>query len=171
MLSNVMQFKLTNGEEIICQVVDWPEDDDTDYIVHNALLLMQQIVNGTRTKYMFKPWFTMAEKSDQYISISKEQIVACVYPNEILNVEYINAKREMYYRSRSKQIEPASPPSSMNDPLNYNEKDEQKKFEEMQKEILALIDEIEKSNELDEMHSDSDSPSNVIKFPGPDSIH
>jgi hypothetical protein len=169
MLSNVMQFKLTNGEEIICQVVDWPEDDDTDYIVHNALLLMQQIVNGTRTKYMFKPWFTMAEKSDQYISISKDQIVACVDPNEILNNEYINAKREMYYRSRSKQVEPALP--SVNDPFNYDEKSEQKKFEEMQKEILALIDEIEQSNELDEMYNDSDNPSNVIKFPGPDSIH
>ena len=169
MLSNVMQFKLTNGEEIICQVVDWPEEDDTDYIVHNALLLMQQIVNGTRTKYMFKPWFTMAEKSDQYISISKDQIVACVYPNEILNVEYINAKREMYYRSRSKQVEPAL--ASMNDPFNYNEKEEQKKFEEMQKEILALIDEIEQSNQLEELHNDSDKPTNVIKFPGPDSIH
>jgi hypothetical protein len=170
MLSNVMQFKLTNGEEIICQVVEWPEDDDTDYIVHNALLLMQQIVNGT-TKYMFKPWFTMAEKSDQYISISKEQIVACVYPNEVLNVEFINAKREMYYRSGYEQIKSKSLPSAMNDTFNYNEKEERRKYEEMQKEILSLIDEIEKSNALDEMYNDSDSPSNVIKFPGPDSIH
>lgn len=169
MLSNVMQFKLTNGEEIICQVVDWPEEDDTDYIVHNALLLMQQIINGTRTKYMFKPWFTMAEKSDQYISISKDQIVACVYPNEILNVEYINAKREMYYRSSSKQVESALP--SMNDPFSYNEEDDQKKFKQMQKEILALIDQMEQSNEVEEFHNDSDNPTNIIKFPGPDSIH
>jgi hypothetical protein len=165
-----MQFKLTNGEEIICQVVEWPEDDAADYIVHNALLLMHQIVNGT-TKYMFKPWFTMVEKSDQYISISKEQIVACVYPNEVLNVEFINAKREMYYRSGYKQIKSNPLPSAMNDTFNYNEKEEQRKYEEMQKEILSLIDEIEKSNALDEMYNDSDSPSNVIKFPGPDSIH
>lgn len=169
MLSNVMQFKLTNGEEIICQVVDWPEEDDTDYIVHNALLLMQQIINGTRTKYMFRPWFTMAEKSDQYISISKDQIVACVYPNEILNVEYINAKREMYYRSSSKQVESALP--SMNESFNYNEKDDEKKFKQMQKEILALIDQMEQSNEVEEFHNDSDNPTNIIKFPGPESIH
>lgn len=168
MLSNVMQFKLTNGEEIICQVVDWPEKNDVDFIVHNALLLMQEIVDGTRTKYMFKPWFTMAEKSDQYISISKDQVVACVYPNDILNIEYMNAKREMYYRSRSKKIENALP--QLEDYFNQD-KMEQKKIDQMQKEILALIDEMERNNEIEETYDDSDAPSNVIKFPGPDSIH
>ena len=154
---------MTNGEEIICQVMEWPEESDTDYIVNNALLVMQTIVNESHTKYMFKPWFTMAERSDQYISISKEHVVACVKPNDSLQTEYKNAKKEMYNRARSRTSVPA---------LEDFEKMQKQQYDQLQKEIMSLIDEMERDSHVDvDLPDDSDGGTNVIKFPGPGTVH
>ena len=102
MYPGIMQFKMTNGEEIICQVLEYPEEDDTDYVVKDALSMITRTVGTSHTKYMFKPWFTMAEREDQYISIAKDHIVACVSPNTTLYSEYRKARREMHLNSRAR---------------------------------------------------------------------
>jgi hypothetical protein len=40
----------------------------------------------------------------------------------------------------------------------------------MHDEIMSLIDEMERQSKIDDL-DDSDSGSNIIKFPGPDSFH
>ena len=39
MKDNIKQFKLTNNEEIICEVIQWPENDDVD----EAILVLSLI--------------------------------------------------------------------------------------------------------------------------------
>ena len=163
MYPGIMQFKMTNGEEIICQVLEYPEEDDTDYVVKDALSMITKTVGTSHTKYMFKPWFTMAEREDQYISIAKDHIVACVSPNTTLYSEYRKARREMHLNSRAR---PQTEEQIIADSKNQ--------YDKMQDEIMALIDEMEKRSKFDVPdlnEDDSDKPSNVIKFPGPDSIH
>lgn len=161
MYPGIMQFKMTNGEEIICQVLEYPEEDDTDYVVKDALSMITRTVGTSHTKYMFKPWFTMAEREDQYISIAKDHIVACVSPNTALYSEYRKARREMHLNSRAR---PQTEEQIIADSKNQ--------YDKMHDEIMSLIDEMERRSKIDIPDlNDSDSGSNVIKFPGPDSVH
>ncbi len=159
MYPGIMQFKMTNGEEIICQVLEYPEEGDTDYVVKDALSMITKTVGTSHTKYMFKPWFTMAEREDQYISIAKDHIVACVSPNTTLYSEYRKARSEMHLNSRTR---PQTEEQIVNDSKNQ--------YAKMHDEIMSLIDEMERQSKIDDL-DDSDSGSNIIKFPGPDSIH
>lgn len=161
MYPGIMQFKMTNGEEIICQVLEYPEEDDTDYVVKDALSMITKTVGTSHTKYMFKPWFTMAEREDQYISIAKDHIVACVSPNTTLYSEYRKARREMHLNSRTR---PQTEEQIIADSKNQ--------YDKMHDEIMSLIDEMERQSKVDVPDlNDSDGGSNIIKFPGPDSIH
>lgn len=173
MKQSTMHFKMTNGEEVICQVIDWAEgeEDAEDYIVRNALNVIQTTVRETHTRYMFKPWFTMAESSDQYICISKEHIVACTLPNDTLYNEYRRAVNQMIVSGKRKTDTPANEPMPGDDDFLARNKQE---YDKVQKEILELFQEMEKQTNLNEefdILNDSDEPSNIIKFPGPDSIH
>lgn len=159
MYPGIMQFKMTNGEEIICQVLEYPEEGDTDYVVKDALSMITKTVGTSHTKYMFKPWFTMAEREDQYISIAKDHIVACVSPNTTLYSEYRKARSEMHLNSRTR---PQTEEQIVSDSKNQ--------YAKMHDEIMSLIDEMERQSKIDDL-DDSDSGSNIIKFPGPDSIH
>ena len=161
MYPGIMQFKMTNGEEIICQVLEYPEEEDTDYVVKDALSMITKTVGTSHTKYMFKPWFTMAEREDQYISIAKDHIVACVSPNTTLYSEYRKARREMHLNSKAR---PQNEEQIISDSKNQ--------YDKMHDEIMALIGEMEKQSKVDIPDlNDSDGGSNIIKFPGPDSIH
>ena len=171
MKQSTMHFKMTNGEEVICQVIDWAEDTEDDYIVKNALNVIQTTVSDNHTRYMFKPWFTMAEASDQYICISKDHIVACTLPNNTLFTEYRRAVNQMITSSKRKP----SPLDSVQDLSSSSLVERQKaEYDKVQKDILDLIEEMERRTKDDisfDSLDDSDEPSNVIKFPGPDSIH
>ena len=171
MKQSTMHFKMTNGEEVICHVVDWAEDTEDDYIVKNALCVVQKSISDNQTRYMFKPWFTMVERTDQYICIAKEHIIACTVPNTILYTEYRRAVNEMISSSRRKP----SPLDSVQDlsPSSFTER-QKAEYDKVQKDILDLIEEMERRSKDDinfDSLDDSDEPSNVIKFPGPDSIH
>jgi len=169
--ADIIQFKLTSGEEIICQVADWAEETGEDYIVKNAMCVVQRIVDDKATKYMFKPWFALVENSSQFVCIAKEHIVACCSPNSQLLGEYGRACREMGMHSR----------------VRSNTRETEKAWEEytsgqimdmdkMHDEIMSLIDDMERRNRIERetkpvTDNDSDGGSNIIKFPGPGSVH
>lgn len=170
MKQSTMHFKMTNGEEVICQVVDWAEDSEDDYIVRNSLCVVQKTISDNQTRYMFKPWFTMVERTDQYICIAKEHIIACTIPSSILYTEYRRAVNEMISSSRKKKLSPLDSVKDLTtDDLAQKH---QAEYDRVQKDILDLIEEMERRSIDDiDILDDSDEPSNVIKFPGPDSIH
>lgn len=169
--TDIIQFKLSSGDEIICQVADWAEETGEDYIVKNAMCLVQKIVNDQATKYMFKPWFTLVENSNQFVCIAKEHIVACCSPNSQLLGEYGRACREMGMRSRVR-----SNTKGTEKAWEEYTREQMTDMDKMHEEIMSLIDDMERRNKIDEetkrnVDDDSDGGSNIIKFPGPDSVH
>lgn len=169
--TDIIQFKMTNGDEIICQIVDWAEETEDDYIVKNAMCVVQKIINDQATKYMFKPWFTLVENSNQFVCIAKEHIVACCSPNNQLLGEYGRACREMGMRSRAR-------PNSRETEKAWEEytRAQMTDMDKMHDEIMSLIDDMERRSKLEKetkpiRDDDSDGGSNIIKFPGPDSVH
>jgi len=81
------QFKLLSGEEIICEVVEWPaeDDDDAELIVKNVyeIKCMYNPMSGYRI-HSLRPWFTMQIQDDLYQSINAQYILS--EANPVLNL-------------------------------------------------------------------------------------
>lgn len=53
----VRQFKLANGEEIVCEVVEWNDADTDDIVIRKAMKIQayDDLEEGMRY-FTFKPW-------------------------------------------------------------------------------------------------------------------
>jgi hypothetical protein len=88
------QLKLTTGEELICEVMDW-ENEDNNIIIRNAMVIETTIFENNERVYMFKPWFLYLEKPTDYIILDSKSIVASAQPNDLLAIQYISAVSDM----------------------------------------------------------------------------
>ena len=59
-MNEIKHFKLSNGEEIVCDVIEWPDvdGDSPDIVVRNALKLLRlELLNEDNIRYyQFRPW-------------------------------------------------------------------------------------------------------------------
>jgi hypothetical protein len=53
----IVQMKLTSGNEVVCQVLEWPEEGSNQMIVRNALAIVNiEFDESNERMYMFVPW-------------------------------------------------------------------------------------------------------------------
>lgn len=91
-MDNIKQFKLTSGEEIVCEVIEWPEEGCSDIIVRKILQIktIDDEIRGLRMCSM-KPWLTMQEEEDCFQVINSNNITAEANPSLTLLEYYKNA--------------------------------------------------------------------------------
>lgn len=139
---SIRQFKLTNGDEIVCDVVEWPDVDDehNGLVVRNAYkIFMLNTLNPTENRYyQFRPWLVYQDNKEFFQIINADHIVAEATPADELLVHY--------YRI-------------VNDITDDNLEE---KLEELAKTLKEYMS--------DENLNDSDS-GNLIKFPGKRNLH
>lgn len=142
---DVKQFKLTSGEEIICEVIEWPEEDDegkwSDMVVRNVykIVALDQNTSGARY-YTFRPWMIYQEGEDVFQTLNWEHIIGEGNPTEKL--------LEQYFMS----IKGESP-------------DEEEAKREIQKRLEDYIENLRNMVQGQQVAGDSDSDPKVIKFP------
>jgi hypothetical protein len=80
-VSNIKQFKLVNGDEIICEVLEWATDETPDLVIRRALHLnvYDDDARGVRY-YHFKPWMMMQEGDDVFLTLNTNHIVSEANP-------------------------------------------------------------------------------------------
>lgn len=103
MMGTLIQFKLVSGEEIACEVVDFPSEEDNDFTIKNALILLRNSTNPTESQHLFKPWIAMMESDDDYISLSSDKVVALCEPTRSFRKEYAVAKSQLHSISKMRQ--------------------------------------------------------------------
>ena len=91
-LDNVKQFKLSDGEEIIAEVLEEHEDQ---IILRTPLRVIRVDVNFEKTLYTFKPWMTYVEATDHFVSLSDYHIIACAHPHDELLTQYKKAMKKI----------------------------------------------------------------------------
>ena len=97
---NLAQFKFSNGQEVVCEVMEWPEDKTQDIIVRNAMsIIMGEDQDGDRV-YMFRPWAHYLEAPDEYILVNTLHVVSTNRPSVHLEEEYKYAVTEMHKHRR-----------------------------------------------------------------------
>lgn len=146
-MKDIKQFKLTNGEEIITEVLEWPgiDDDSTelaDMVVRNTykIVAIDQTIDGHRY-YTFRPWMIYQEGDDVYQTINVNHIIGEANPTEKLLEQYVIALNN--------SAEPGVDREAI-----------QKKLEDYINNLRNNL--AEKLQPYD----DSDEGPNVIKFPG-----
>ena len=117
--SRYTQFKLTSGEEIIAEIVDEPEGDDSNIVIRNAMEIYSVTQGSTQgyRYYGFKPWMTFQMKSDYLQLLNFHHIVGEAKPditlfseyqkaldNELLSEEEQQNRVDEYYEALKKRL-------------------------------------------------------------------
>ena len=145
----IKQFKLSSGEEIVCEVLEWPDADEdiADIVVRNIfkVVAIDQTVSGNRY-YTFKPWMVFQDEPDMFQTININHVIGEANPSQKLLEQYFNIlKGELSEESEAAR-------------------------EELEKKLADYINNLRKI--VSEQVGSSDSgEENVIKFPGGRTIH
>lgn len=104
MMYDVKQFKLSDGEEVICDVIDWPENGEKEIVVRNAMKIALVVSpNNLESYYTFKPWVQYIESADEYIIINSDHIIGTSNPNKYLLYQFESALQEMHYMAKDRE--------------------------------------------------------------------
>ncbi len=93
MSKNYRQMKLVSGEEIICEVVFWPDDNDdegdqTMVIRQAAELQCHEDIQEQIRWYVFRPYMMYISEKDQYITINGNSITSITRPHQDMMKQY-----------------------------------------------------------------------------------
>ena len=114
---DIRQFKLTNDEEIICEVVEWNDEENDTMVVRKALQIIALDDNPASMRYYtFKPWMLMNNDPELLQVLNSYHIIAEAQPTKIAMQHYNDVIKEM-----------------TEDPYEYTQlnKEEMSEFEEM----------------------------------------
>ena len=87
---NIKQFKLTNNEEIVCEVVEWDTQDDVgDILVKKALriIAIEDYQKGWRF-FAFRPWMSFQDDPDSMQTINSSHIIVTTNPTSNILKHY-----------------------------------------------------------------------------------
>jgi len=138
-MNDIKQFKLASGEEIICDVLEYPDEDIADMVVKNAYVIFMygQTPDGTRT-YSMRPWMMMQDEPDNLMVLNSNHVVGEANPSEKLIEHYARVV--------------------MHDHQPENNADD------MAEKLANYIKQLREAGS--DPSSDSDTPTNIVKFTG-----
>lgn len=144
----LQQYRMVSGEEVICEVVDWENDDD-NVLVRNAMVIeINWDLERDEKIYLFKPWFLYIEREEEVIVVDSKKIMANCAPNELLAIQYLSAVDD------AKRI--------AQERITSHNATQQRKLSVMVDALKQIADKAEEQvNELVEVNN---TPSNVIPF-------
>lgn len=92
---NLKQFKLTNDDEIICEVLD-SDTSNTQVVIRKVLKLMciDDFERNVRY-YSFKPWMSFTDDIDGLQTLNPGHIVGQMNPSVTLALHYAQAVKEV----------------------------------------------------------------------------
>ena len=90
MSKNVKQFKLTNNDEIVCEVAAW-HDEETDEIVIKKALKIVSVEDYTRGIRFFalRPWISFQDNPEELQSLNSTHIIVTSSPTKSM-LKYYN---------------------------------------------------------------------------------
>ena len=94
MKKDIAQFKLSSGNEIVCEIIEWPTKEGDDLIVRNIMTILPYEFEGS-IQYGFKPWLHYFESEEEYATLNTSHIIATARPNTYLQQNYFESVRDM----------------------------------------------------------------------------
>ena len=153
------QFKLTNNDEVICEVLQWDSEDNAAILVKGALKILNfdDLSRGVRL-FAFRPWMGLQNDIDLYQTINAAHVIGEVLPSDSLMKYYNKTMTELKTMSDKKRY----PDLDLDDVLQRFPVDgTDQEFDQYLSDVLRPSDD----------YHDSDMPENVIKFKPKGTLH
>tara|TARA_B100000519_G_scaffold181587_1_gene173966 strand:- start:1648 stop:2151 length:504 start_codon:yes stop_codon:yes gene_type:complete len=99
MKTDIKQFKLTNNEEIICEVVEWNTGEDMmEILVNKALrvIALEDYQKGFRF-FAFRPWMSFSDDPNTLQSVNASHIIVTTNPSPDILKHYKACVRALTY--------------------------------------------------------------------------
>jgi hypothetical protein len=84
-MGNVKHFKLSNGEEMLCDIV---EELDDEIIIRDALKIVRIEESIDKAYYIFKTWMIFQEDQNSVLSLNMFHVMGIATPAEELMQQY-----------------------------------------------------------------------------------
>ena len=152
------QFRLSNGDEIVADVIEWNAHEHDEIVVKNAMKLMMY-ENSQGDKYFsFRPFMIYQEGEEDLVVLMQSHLVSIAIPTETLLVQYRIAVKDMNetHLERLKGISEEQDISS----LQRMTRETLEKMKDSQLDLETYLEELESTDIF--LEGDSDSPNNVI---------
>ena len=101
MIPEHKQLKLTNGDELICEVIE----KDIDMLVRNAMKLMPMEDQANIRYYSFRPWMLLQHDEDAVQLIHSHHIVGEATPTAKMMEQYKYIMEEFKGAEDDQEIE------------------------------------------------------------------
>jgi hypothetical protein len=99
------QFKLTSGEEVVCEVMEWNDEAEVEILVRKAMrLTLIEMGDGTKF-YSFRPWMVYQENPEDILILNVNTVVGIGFPPETLLKQYHEAVNEMASLNETREQE------------------------------------------------------------------
>lgn len=150
------QFKLSNGSEVVCEVLEWPSESDNQLIARNAMTIINFEYDGGDRMYAFRPFINFLEDENDFIIINSDHIISVNRPRDYLIDQYHVAIQDCFAIAKER--------------VDEYRKD---KLEGLRRITDAMAKLIAKNNDDTSEEKTPSAPSNVIPFPfrDDDTIH
>ena len=100
----IRQFKLANGDEVVCEIVQWNNEEELELVTRKVMKLVQSEANGQKY-FVFRPWMIYQESLDEFIILNGNHVVGIGFPTEPLLYQYNEALKEMATMHESRKEE------------------------------------------------------------------
>jgi len=163
-MSNVKQFKLTNNDEIVCEVASW-NDEETDEIIIKKALKIVSIEDYTRGIRFFalRPWISFQDNPDELQSLNASHIIVTSTPTKSV-LKYYNTCITAIKQDLKKPGVPRKGVWANLDEVNHETRDltDEELDDYLTSKYGSMID--------DEWSNDSDG-AKIIRFKPKDTMH
>ena len=93
MSAEYKQFKLTNGDEVVCELIASGEEDSTaDVIIRRAMkVVVTEDLEENVRYYTLKPWMSFMDDMTELVALNSVHIVGEATPSETIMIHYAAA--------------------------------------------------------------------------------
>jgi len=156
MSDKIKQFKLSTGEEIICEVVQWDTAETSGLIIRSAMKLSESVnIKSGYRFFSFKPWLSFNEEPRILLTLNSDHIMGETSPSKELLKMYISCLRKLNKWLDEREIKE---PIDLDGLSDLTDEELHEYLEENLEDLELIEDEVP-------MEIDSDVSSNIIKFP------
>lgn len=146
-LDSIRQFKLSSGDELLCEVLEWDDSENAEIILRHVFEIRKWENEQLNARYyQLRPYMAFQMGSHLVQSLNSDQILMSALPTSEMVEQYQIA-------------------------IKNNETSEEEldtKLDDRFKQLKSILDQIEESSVA--MNNDSSGP-NVITFPSNRKLH
>lgn len=92
---NLKQLKLTNNEEVVCEIVETLEDQGCIIVKKVLRILAADDFEENIRYYSFRPWNSFQDNIDEISVLNLSHIITETVPSKALKLHYVGAWKEL----------------------------------------------------------------------------